>query len=209
MFFSVELDGELLIWEKAFQTATFLEVERIQVGRHGGALRSRPPALSHPPPRPVPQCKTYACIMESHLMGLTVDFSMGFVCFDAASKVGVPLHSVRLWGGLLSNFSVLPADAAGRSPSQSAAPRRLPPKAHVIGTNGNASAAILFRECWPPFLEASAFLKDAALAARVLFTRRNAETGIHMSSAAAGSETPLIHIETPEPLLADFSSCSN
>ncbi|KAG8014215.1 Gamma-1-syntrophin [Nibea albiflora] len=61
MFFSVELDCELLIWEKAFQMATFLEVERIQ-------------------------CKTYACIMESHLMGLTVDFSMGFVCFDAASK---------------------------------------------------------------------------------------------------------------------------
>lgn len=27
--------------------------------------------------------------MESHLMGLTVDFSMGFVCFDAASKVSV------------------------------------------------------------------------------------------------------------------------
>lgn len=27
--------------------------------------------------------------MESHLMGLTVDFSMGFVCFDAASKVGI------------------------------------------------------------------------------------------------------------------------
>lgn len=33
------------------------------------------------------QCKTYACIMESHLMGLTIDFTMGFVCFDAASKV--------------------------------------------------------------------------------------------------------------------------
>ncbi|KAG9355840.1 hypothetical protein JZ751_000682, partial [Albula glossodonta] len=30
MFFSVELDSELLIWEKAFQMATFLEVERIQ-----------------------------------------------------------------------------------------------------------------------------------------------------------------------------------
>lgn len=207
MFFSVELDGELLIWEKAFQTATFLEVERIQVGRHGGALRSRPPALSHPPPRPVPQCKTYACIMESHLMGLTVDFSMGFVCFDAASKVGVPLHSVRLWGGSFQTFqSCLQTLLAA---PQVRALRRLPPKAHVIGTNGNASAAILFRECWPPFLEASAFLKDAALAARVLFTRRNAETGIHMSSAAAGSETPLIHIETPEPLLADFSSCSN
>uniref|UniRef100_A0A3Q0SMF9 Syntrophin gamma 1 n=1 Tax=Amphilophus citrinellus TaxID=61819 RepID=A0A3Q0SMF9_AMPCI len=62
MFFSVELECELLIWEKAFQMATFLEVERIQ-------------------------CKTYACIMESHLMGLTIDFGMGFVCFDAASKV--------------------------------------------------------------------------------------------------------------------------
>eukprot|EP00063_Salmo_salar_P020764 XP_013995599.1 PREDICTED: gamma-1-syntrophin-like isoform X2 [Salmo salar] len=61
MFYSVELECELLIWEKAFQMATFLEVERIQ-------------------------CKTYACIMESHLMGLTIDFSMGFVCFDAASK---------------------------------------------------------------------------------------------------------------------------
>ncbi|KAM7400491.1 hypothetical protein PAMA_004941 [Pampus argenteus] len=61
MFFSVELECELLIWEKAFQMATFLEVERIQ-------------------------CKTYACIMESHLMGLTIDFNMGFVCFDAASK---------------------------------------------------------------------------------------------------------------------------
>uniref|UniRef100_A0A3Q4GYQ6 Gamma-1-syntrophin n=1 Tax=Neolamprologus brichardi TaxID=32507 RepID=A0A3Q4GYQ6_NEOBR len=61
MFFSVELECELLIWEKAFQMATFLEVERIQ-------------------------CKTYACIMESHLMGLTIDFGMGFVCFDAASK---------------------------------------------------------------------------------------------------------------------------
>ncbi|XP_076826902.1 gamma-1-syntrophin [Brachyhypopomus gauderio] len=59
--FSVELESELLVWEKAFQMATFLEVERIQ-------------------------CKTYACIMESHLMGLTIDFSMGFVCFDAASK---------------------------------------------------------------------------------------------------------------------------
>lgn len=39
LFFSVELDCELLIWEKAFQMATFLEVERIQVcctGRWGG-----------------------------------------------------------------------------------------------------------------------------------------------------------------------------
>ncbi|XP_041098254.1 gamma-1-syntrophin-like [Polyodon spathula] len=61
MFFSVELESELSIWEKTFQIATFLEVERLHA-------------------------KTYACIMESHLMGLTIDFNMGFVCFDAASK---------------------------------------------------------------------------------------------------------------------------
>ncbi|XP_043921428.1 gamma-1-syntrophin [Protopterus annectens] len=61
LYFSVELEYEITLWEKAFQTATFLEVERIQ-------------------------CKTYACVMESHLMGLTIDFSMGFVCFDAATK---------------------------------------------------------------------------------------------------------------------------
>ncbi|XP_078254662.1 gamma-1-syntrophin isoform X1 [Rhinoraja longicauda] len=61
LVFSVELEYELILWEKAFQTATFLEVERIQ-------------------------CKTYACVLESHLMGLTIDFNLGFVCFDAASK---------------------------------------------------------------------------------------------------------------------------
>ncbi|XP_068788842.1 gamma-1-syntrophin isoform X3 [Struthio camelus] len=61
LYFSVELESDLTLWEKAFQTATFLEVERIQ-------------------------SKTYACVLESHLMGLTIDFSMGFVCFDAATK---------------------------------------------------------------------------------------------------------------------------
>ncbi|XP_029447118.1 gamma-1-syntrophin [Rhinatrema bivittatum] len=61
VYFSVELEDELSLWEKAFQTATFLEVERIQ-------------------------CKTYACVVESHLLGLTIDFGMGFVCFDAATK---------------------------------------------------------------------------------------------------------------------------
>ncbi|KAI5200690.1 Gamma-1-Syntrophin [Manis pentadactyla] len=59
--FSVELDSDLAQWERAFQTATFLEVERIQ-------------------------CKTYACVLESHLMGLTIDFSTGFICFDATTK---------------------------------------------------------------------------------------------------------------------------
>ncbi|XP_068093469.1 gamma-1-syntrophin isoform X1 [Hyperolius riggenbachi] len=61
LYFSVELENELTTWEKAFQTATFLEVERIQ-------------------------CKTYACVIDSHLMGLTIDFGMGFICFDAATK---------------------------------------------------------------------------------------------------------------------------
>lgn len=31
LYFSVELESDLALWEKAFQTATFLEVERIQV----------------------------------------------------------------------------------------------------------------------------------------------------------------------------------
>ncbi|MBZ3885786.1 Gamma-1-syntrophin, partial [Sciurus carolinensis] len=61
LYFSVELECDLAQWERAFQTATFLEVERIQ-------------------------CKTYACVLESHLMGLTIDFSTGFICFDAATK---------------------------------------------------------------------------------------------------------------------------
>uniref|UniRef100_A0A8D2FDE9 Syntrophin gamma 1 n=1 Tax=Theropithecus gelada TaxID=9565 RepID=A0A8D2FDE9_THEGE len=61
LYFSVELESDLAQWERAFQTATFLEVERIQ-------------------------CKTYACVLESHLMGLTIDFSTGFICFDAATK---------------------------------------------------------------------------------------------------------------------------
>ncbi|XP_074174528.1 gamma-1-syntrophin isoform X5 [Rhinolophus sinicus] len=61
LYFSVELDCDLAQWERAFQTATFLEVERIQ-------------------------SKTYACVLESHLMGLTIDFSTGFICFDAATK---------------------------------------------------------------------------------------------------------------------------
>uniref|UniRef100_A0A670XQG9 Syntrophin gamma 1 n=1 Tax=Pseudonaja textilis TaxID=8673 RepID=A0A670XQG9_PSETE len=61
LYFSVELECDLILWEKAFQSATFFEVERIQ-------------------------CKTYACVLESHLMGLTIDFGMGFVCFDAATK---------------------------------------------------------------------------------------------------------------------------
>uniref|UniRef100_A0A8D1T8E9 Syntrophin gamma 1 n=1 Tax=Sus scrofa TaxID=9823 RepID=A0A8D1T8E9_PIG len=61
LYFSVELDSDLAQWERAFQTATFLEVERIQ-------------------------CKTYVCVLESHLMGLTIDFSTGFICFDAATK---------------------------------------------------------------------------------------------------------------------------
>ncbi|XP_042126855.1 gamma-1-syntrophin isoform X1 [Peromyscus maniculatus bairdii] len=61
LYFSVELESDLAQWERAFQTATFLEVERIQ-------------------------CKTYACVLESHLMGLTIDFSTGFICYDAATK---------------------------------------------------------------------------------------------------------------------------
>ena len=54
VLFSVELESELLTWEKAFQMATFLEVERIQVrvptstGKAGGGpyCAGRPLVLS-------------------------------------------------------------------------------------------------------------------------------------------------------------------
>lgn len=109
MFFSVELECELLVWEKAFQMATFLEVERIQVWflfkslrqfqhscfstKTDNALETSVTVVTLS--LAVLQCKTYACIMESHLMGLTIDFSMGFVCFDAASKVGALQSSLN------------------------------------------------------------------------------------------------------------------
>lgn len=105
---------------------------------------SRPPVLS-------PQCKTYACIMESHLMGLTVDFGMGFVCFDAASKVGAPSDSPRTLR-LQRSFQTFQTILA-TPPSQSA----------VIGTS-RTRALPYCSEILAPFIpEASAFLKDAAL----------------------------------------------
>lgn len=101
--FSVELESDLVLWEKAFQMATFLEVERIQVSTFhlqytksrltqliykGEYKQVRNPNSFFPSNECVVfQSKTYACITESHLMGLTIDFSTGFICFDAASKV--------------------------------------------------------------------------------------------------------------------------
>lgn len=56
MFFSVELDCELLIWEKAFQTATFLEVERIQVRYHGDGVATEAFRSCSPPCDILPSC---------------------------------------------------------------------------------------------------------------------------------------------------------
>lgn len=136
-------------------------------------------------------------------MGLTVDFSMGFVCFDAASKVGVwrsigpqanpwrhgvardslppRFCTVCILGEFFSNFSVLPADGCGCCPSQS----RLLQQRTLLERTGRKRCHIVPR-FWPRLLLASVFLKDATRAARVLFTQRNAPTGIHMSSSTAG-----------------------
>ncbi|XP_030051019.1 gamma-2-syntrophin [Microcaecilia unicolor] len=60
-YFSVELGSELAIWEKSFQTATFMEVQRTG-------------------------SKTYMCICQGEMLCFTVDFALGFTCFDINTK---------------------------------------------------------------------------------------------------------------------------
>ncbi|XP_063110506.1 gamma-2-syntrophin isoform X1 [Cavia porcellus] len=59
--FTVELGAELAMWEKAFQRATFLEVQRTG-------------------------SKTYMCSWQGEELGFTVDFALGFTCFDSKTK---------------------------------------------------------------------------------------------------------------------------
>ncbi|CAM9658150.1 unnamed protein product, partial [Lampetra planeri] len=60
-YFSVEQASELAVWEKAFQTASFLEVQR------RGSI-------------------TYNCLLKGRPLGLKIDFNTGFTCFDAETK---------------------------------------------------------------------------------------------------------------------------
>ncbi|XP_028624674.1 gamma-2-syntrophin isoform X1 [Grammomys surdaster] len=59
--FSVELGSELAVWEKAFQRATFMEVQRTG-------------------------SKTYLCSWQGEMLCFTVDFALGFTCFDGKTK---------------------------------------------------------------------------------------------------------------------------
>nr|XP_044999443.1 gamma-2-syntrophin [Jaculus jaculus] len=59
--FGVELASELAVWEKSFQRATFMEVQRTG-------------------------SKTYMCSWQGEVLCFTVDFALGFTCFDGKTK---------------------------------------------------------------------------------------------------------------------------
>nr|XP_021149172.1 gamma-2-syntrophin [Columba livia] len=60
-YFNVELGSELAVWEKSFQRAIFLEVQRTG-------------------------SKTYMCSWQGDTLCFTVDFALGFTCFDSKTK---------------------------------------------------------------------------------------------------------------------------
>ncbi|XP_027955459.1 gamma-2-syntrophin [Eumetopias jubatus] len=59
--FSVELGSELAAWERSFQRATSMEVQRTG-------------------------SRTYACSWQGETLCFTVDFALGFTCFDSKTK---------------------------------------------------------------------------------------------------------------------------
>uniref|UniRef100_A0A3B4UMI4 Syntrophin, gamma 2 n=1 Tax=Seriola dumerili TaxID=41447 RepID=A0A3B4UMI4_SERDU len=59
--FGVELATDLAIWEKSFQRAVFLEVQRIR-------------------------SKSYMCSSQGNVLCFTIDFGLGFTCSEGTSK---------------------------------------------------------------------------------------------------------------------------
>ncbi|XP_063764274.1 gamma-2-syntrophin isoform X1 [Eleginops maclovinus] len=59
--FRVELASDLAIWEKSFQRAVFLEVQRIR-------------------------SKSYMCSSQGNVLCFTIDFGSGFTCSEGSSK---------------------------------------------------------------------------------------------------------------------------
>uniref|UniRef100_A0A8C2BV85 Syntrophin, gamma 2 n=1 Tax=Cyprinus carpio TaxID=7962 RepID=A0A8C2BV85_CYPCA len=59
--YSVELGSELVLWEKAFQRAVFMEVQRVR-------------------------SKSYMCSSQGKILCFTLDFESGFSCSDSISK---------------------------------------------------------------------------------------------------------------------------
>ncbi|XP_014067014.2 gamma-2-syntrophin [Salmo salar] len=59
--FSVEMTSDLAVWEKSFQRAVFMEVQRVG-------------------------SKTYMCSSQGKVLCLTIDFGSGFTCSESSSK---------------------------------------------------------------------------------------------------------------------------
>ncbi|XP_035287451.1 gamma-2-syntrophin [Anguilla anguilla] len=60
--YSVELGSDLSLWERAFQTAICMEVQRVQ-------------------------SKTYTCSSQGKVLRFIIDFESGFTCTECSSKV--------------------------------------------------------------------------------------------------------------------------
>ncbi|XP_068135206.1 gamma-2-syntrophin [Hyperolius riggenbachi] len=60
-YFSAEVGSDLPVWERSFQKAIFMEVQRVG-------------------------SKTYVCSSQGEVVCFTVDFVSGFTCFDSKSK---------------------------------------------------------------------------------------------------------------------------
>ncbi|XP_069091953.1 gamma-2-syntrophin isoform X1 [Pleurodeles waltl] len=60
-YFSVELGSELSVWEKSFRSAIFMEVQRTE-------------------------SKTYTCSFQGEALCFTIDFAVGFTCYDSKTK---------------------------------------------------------------------------------------------------------------------------
>uniref|UniRef100_A0A673Z0A2 Syntrophin, gamma 2 n=1 Tax=Salmo trutta TaxID=8032 RepID=A0A673Z0A2_SALTR len=59
--FSVDMTSDLAVWEKSFQRAVFMEVQRVG-------------------------SKTYMCSSQGKVLCLTIDFGSGFTCSESSSK---------------------------------------------------------------------------------------------------------------------------
>ncbi|CAF94277.1 unnamed protein product, partial [Tetraodon nigroviridis] len=100
--FRVELATDLAIWEKSFQRAVFLEVQRIRDTAESGFMRGlvfcpmstkklryeQPVGLqtSAPQGAGVYQSKSYMCSCQGAVLCFTIDFGSGFTCSEGSSK---------------------------------------------------------------------------------------------------------------------------
>ncbi|KAM7376690.1 hypothetical protein PAMP_006403 [Pampus punctatissimus] len=110
--FRVELATDLAIWEKSFQRAVFLEVQRIRLVLHDGwkhgaqqddkedqeqtfqckignlytGEKSRRKSQTHSELVGAVGSKSYMCSSQGSVLCFTIDFGSGFTCSEGASK---------------------------------------------------------------------------------------------------------------------------